>query len=111
LRVNDYDVFEAVNGREALRSIDAWSPDVVVTDLEMPVMDGFQLLTEIRAHPTHRALPVIVFSTRGSESDTRKAAELGATADYMNAKQLDEFSKAEFVRWGKVVEAAKIEAE
>lgn len=41
----------------------------------------------------------------------QKAAELGATADYMNAKQLDEFSKAEFVRWGKVVEAAKIEAE
>jgi len=41
----------------------------------------------------------------------QKAAELGATADYMDAKQLTDFSKAEFVRWGKVVEAAKIEAE
>lgn len=80
LRANEYEVFEAVNGREALRSIEAFSPDVVVTDLEMPVMDGFQLLTEVRQHPAHRALPVVVFSTRGSESDTRKAAELGANA-------------------------------
>lgn len=80
LRAGGYDVAEAVNGREALRSIEAHAPDVVVTDLEMPVMDGFELLVSIRQHQTVRGLPVIVFSTRGSESDTRKAAELGANA-------------------------------
>jgi tripartite-type tricarboxylate transporter receptor subunit TctC len=41
----------------------------------------------------------------------RKAAELGATADFMDSKTLADYSKAEFVRWGKVVEAAKIEAD
>ena len=41
----------------------------------------------------------------------QKAAELGATADYMNPQKLADYSKAEYLRWGKVVEAAKIEGE
>jgi two-component system chemotaxis sensor kinase CheA len=73
-------VIEAVNGREALRRIAIQRPDLVLTDLEMPVMDGFQLIAEIRALEPLRDVPIVVLSSRGSPEDQRRAAALGADA-------------------------------
>jgi two-component system chemotaxis response regulator CheB len=70
----------AANGRLALARLAAVRPDIVVLDLEMPVMDGFETLTAIRR--THPDLPVIVFShltARGAQA-TFDAMALGATA-------------------------------
>ena len=78
LRTQDCDVVEAVNGREGLARIAETLPALVVTDLEMPVLDGFGLLQALRGDPAWRHLPVIVFSTRGAETDRSRAAELGA---------------------------------
>jgi len=80
LRAEGYDVFEAINGKEGVDRIVEHKPLLVVTDLEMPVMDGFGLLSEVRSRPEWKALPLIVFSTRGSETDKRKASQLGADA-------------------------------
>ncbi len=73
-------VFEAVNGKEALKAVDTAVPDLVLTDLDMPVMDGFDLISALRQRNETRDVPIVVLSTRGSEEDRRRAAEAGADA-------------------------------
>jgi len=75
LRGEGYDVIEAANGREALAAARADKPDLVLTDLAMPVMDGFELITTLRKNST---TPVIVLSVRGGEADRVRALDLGA---------------------------------
>lgn len=73
-------IIEAVNGRDALQRMAQATPDLVLTDLDMPVLDGFGLLREIRQHSNIRSVPVVVLSTRGSVEDKKRALELGADA-------------------------------
>ena len=70
----------AANGRLALDKLDRLKPDVVVLDLDMPVMDGFDTLRALQAH--HPGLPVIVFShlTASGAAATFDALALGASA-------------------------------
>jgi two-component system KDP operon response regulator KdpE len=75
LRGEGYDVVEAANGREALAAARADKPDLVLTDLNMPTMDGFELITTLRKGST---TPVIVLSVRGGEADRVRALDLGA---------------------------------
>ncbi|MEM1030106.1 MAG: response regulator [Myxococcota bacterium] len=81
-----YEVTEAVDGRDALERVRVRPPDLILTDLEMPVMDGFELLEAVRAEPGGRTLPVVVCSTRGSEADKLRAADLGADAYVVKAQ-------------------------
>jgi chemotaxis protein histidine kinase CheA/CheY-like chemotaxis protein len=89
LRNEGLDVVEAVNGRDALDRLRANRPAVVVSDLEMPLLDGFGLLGEIRRTQEFADLPVIMFTTRGSESDKKRGAQLGASA-YLVKGNFDE---------------------
>ena len=66
LQDEGYDVAEAENGLEALREIDRESPDVVLLDLMMPVLDGWKTLQIIRRTPRHKDLPVVVVSAVGA---------------------------------------------
>jgi two-component system, chemotaxis family, sensor kinase CheA len=75
-----YTVDEAVDGADALQSITRNMPDLVLTDLDMPVMDGFTLIERLRANPQTSDLPVLVLSTRGSDEDKRRAMKAGANA-------------------------------
>lgn len=75
-----FETLEAVDGHDALLAVARRRPDVVVTDLDMPVLDGFGLIKQLRADRELRDLPVIVMSTRGSEEDKRQAMEAGADA-------------------------------
>jgi two-component system chemotaxis sensor kinase CheA len=73
-----YDVTTAEHGRMALEQIDSIKPGVVLSDIEMPVMGGFELLRSIREK--HELLPVVLVSARSSPEDRNKAADLGANA-------------------------------
>ncbi len=55
------------------------TPDVLITDLMMPVLDGIELTRQIRALPTGKEVPIIVLTARGEESDQDRAMEAGAT--------------------------------
>lgn len=67
------------NGRDALEHIAGSLPtDIVILDLMLPYVDGFELLTLIREHPQWRRVPVIVLSGKVSERDAVRAIELGA---------------------------------
>lgn len=79
-RRNRLRVVEAVNGREALSKMAGAPPDLILTDLDMPVMDGFELIARVRSDPGLRETPVVVLTTRGSEEDKRRAMAVGADA-------------------------------
>ncbi|MCA9556902.1 MAG: response regulator, partial [Myxococcales bacterium] len=80
LRDAGYEVTEAVDGRQALERIAAARPSLLVTDLQMPVMDGFALMRTVRENPDWKDMPMIVVSTLGSEADRTQAARAGADA-------------------------------
>ncbi len=75
-----FEIFEAVNGRDALETVESAEPDLVLTDLDMPVMDGIELIEALRAREATASTPIVVLSTRGGEEDRRRASEAGADA-------------------------------
>jgi chemosensory pili system protein ChpA (sensor histidine kinase/response regulator) len=70
----------ARDGVEALELLDAGAADVIVTDIEMPRMDGFELLTSVRARPSIAATPIVILTSRSGEKHRGRAFELGADA-------------------------------
>lgn len=74
-----YQVVEAADGREALDKVGAAQPHMVVTDLNMPVMDGLTLIRQLRALPTFRGVPIVFLTTESDEGRKREAKEAGAT--------------------------------
>jgi two-component system, chemotaxis family, sensor kinase CheA len=90
LEAAGYQVVTARDGREALRFIsrDA-SIAMVITDLEMPGLDGLGLTRAIRADPARAALPVVIVTSLGSEEDRRKGIDAGADA-YMAKHNFDQ---------------------
>jgi len=92
-----YDVKTARDGREALTSIEG-NPDVdlVVTDVQMPEMDGIELLRAIREDHERTSLPVVIVTSQGSEDDRRRGLEAGADA-YIVKDQFDQRALIETV--------------
>ncbi len=70
----------AADGLEALESVAAQAPDVMLLDLEMPRLDGFEVLARLRADPATRDLPVIVVTGREDVAAIDRAFEAGATS-------------------------------
>jgi two-component system chemotaxis sensor kinase CheA len=73
-----YRVKVASDGEEALTKISEERPDLVLTDVQMPRMDGFQLTEAIRGQASLASLPVIILTSRGSDEDRRRGLECGA---------------------------------
>jgi two-component system chemotaxis sensor kinase CheA len=73
-----YRVRTASNGAEALAMLATEATTLVLTDIEMPKMDGFALIEAMRKHPRLAHVPVIILSSRGSEADRRRGLEAGA---------------------------------
>ena len=77
-----YDVFTAENGRTALASMAENTPDLVVLDVMMPVMDGLETLRRAKADAKLKSIPVIMVTSREQDTDIVGALQLGA-ADYL----------------------------
>ncbi len=73
-----YEVVEARTGAEALDQVDRHAPDIVVLDLNLPGMDGYSVLSELRARPATARIPVIVLTAKGDEDNEVRVFELGA---------------------------------
>lgn len=62
LEYEGYDICTACDGEEGLAKVEAFKPDLVVTDIRMPKKDGFEVLKELRGNPDYRRLPIIMLS-------------------------------------------------
>ena len=73
---------EAGNGAEALAAIAKETPALILLDVTMPVMDGVELLTRLKADPVLATIPVVMLTAEGAQDQVRKITELGAN-DYI----------------------------
>jgi len=74
-----YDVVQAVDGVEALEYARLHSVDLVLTDVNMPRMDGITLVKELRALPSYRYTPMLVLTTESSQDKKMQGKQAGAT--------------------------------
>jgi DNA-binding response OmpR family regulator len=82
LKKEGYDVNIATDGEQAVKLAGEVKPDLILLDLILPKMNGFEALEQIRATATGKNTPVIVLSNLGQEEDIKRAELLGAT-DYL----------------------------
>jgi len=75
-----YEVIEACDGRDALDKARAGAVNLVLTDLNMPNMDGLTLIRELRALPTYKGVPIIFLTTESDTGKKTEARNAGATA-------------------------------
>lgn len=73
-----FEVASASDGEAGLKQLVSDPPDLLVLDLILPKMNGFEVLTEMKTNTTTKDIPVIVLSNLGQEEDIRRANELGA---------------------------------
>ncbi|PIT91451.1 response regulator [Candidatus Kaiserbacteria bacterium CG10_big_fil_rev_8_21_14_0_10_49_17] len=75
---SSYYVMHARTGEEALEILKDNKPDVILLDILLPGVDGFEVLRQVKSSPILKQIPVIVLSNLGQESDLEKGKELGA---------------------------------
>jgi len=79
LREAQFAVAEAANGRQALEKLDSSSFDLVITDLNMPVMDGINFIRQARSRPTSRYVPILMLTTESQNEKKMEGKSAGAT--------------------------------
>ena len=83
-----FEVLMAADGGEALNLLADTTVDVLVTDLEMPRVNGFELVQDLRRRPETRAMPVVILTTRAGEKHLELARQLGV--EHYVTKPVDE---------------------
>jgi two-component system chemotaxis response regulator CheY len=76
--LGDFETVEASSGFEALKILPAQHYDLIVTDINMPDINGLELISFVRSNPRYDHLPVIIVSTERSEEDKKRGMALGA---------------------------------
>jgi len=94
LELEDFDVTTASSGVEALERFAESRPDLMVLDVMMPGMDGFEVLQKIRQDTETSALPVLMLTARDQHADIMKGYQMGATSYLVKPFNLDELVEA-----------------
>jgi two-component system chemotaxis response regulator CheY len=79
-RIKVLKVVEADDGVDALRKLTTAKFDLIITDINMPVLDGLKLVKKIRSDEVHKDVPIMIVTTEGSAEDRQRALQLGANA-------------------------------
>lgn len=74
----DLEIVEAASGFEALKTLPHHQFDAILTDINMPDINGLELVSFIKNHPSYQHIPIMVISTESSDEDRKRAAALGA---------------------------------
>lgn len=81
-RIPGSKVIEATDGVDALKKLSSETVDIIIADINMPVMDGLKLVSLVRGNASYKDIPVIIVTTEGAEEDRKKALAIGAN-DYL----------------------------
>ncbi len=79
LKQAGYGVVEACDGRDAINKLSASSVHMIITDLNMPVLDGIGLIKAVRSSATHKFLPIVMLTTESQDSKKQEGRAAGAT--------------------------------
>lgn len=93
LHKTDYHCIEAVDGEDALSKLAAGKVDLIITDINMPNLDGFGLIREIRRAPESRFTPIVILTTESSEDMKRRGKAAGASGWIVKPFQADQLLK------------------
>lgn len=78
LEMEGYSVITATNGKEGYSKVLKFLPDLIVSDIWMPEMDGFELLKTLGTHADLKNIPLIFFSAKSEKKDIKKGIDMGA---------------------------------
>jgi len=78
LKMKGFDVITAIDGFDALEKMPAEGVDLIITDLNMPNMNGYELIVNIKENESFKDIPIIILSSESDEADIKKGKELGA---------------------------------
>ncbi len=78
LTTNGYEVIGVLDGPSALELLASMKPDLILLDIMLPVMDGFEVCRQIKANEATRHIPVVMLSAKKSKKDLVKAEQVGA---------------------------------
>jgi DNA-binding NarL/FixJ family response regulator len=90
LELQGYAVVSAANGQEALKMVNQFHPNLIVTDIAMPQMDGYELIRQVRSQPSLRLLPVVFLTARKDTEDRILGYQLGCDAYLAKPFELSE---------------------
>ncbi|OGP58947.1 MAG: two-component system response regulator [Deltaproteobacteria bacterium RBG_13_61_14] len=79
-RMKGIEIVEAADGVEGLKKLNSQSFDLIITDINMPVMDGLKLISLVRRDVKYRTIPIMIITTEGGAEDRERALALGADA-------------------------------
>lgn len=79
LKEAGYDIVEAEHGKDALDKLTAGGADMLITDLNMPVMDGLELIRQVRALPQFKYIPIVMLTTESQGDKKQEGKNAGAT--------------------------------
>jgi two-component system chemotaxis response regulator CheY len=93
-RLKECRIVEAVDGVDALKKLTSERIDLVITDINMPMMDGLKLISLIRGNARTKSIPIIIVTTEGAEEDRKRGLALGANAYIAKPIQPSDLLKA-----------------
>ena len=79
-RIKNMGIVEADDGVDALKKLASTKFDIIITDINMPIMDGLKLVKRVRSDPVYKDVPIVIITTEGAEEDRQRALQLGANA-------------------------------
>jgi two-component system chemotaxis response regulator CheY len=92
-RIPGSKVIEATDGVDALKKLSSEKIDIILADINMPIMDGLKLVSLVRNNPSYKSIPIIMITTEGAEEDKNKALAIGANAYLTKPIQTQELMK------------------
>jgi two-component system chemotaxis response regulator CheY len=92
-RIANTKVIEATDGVDALKKLSSEKIDIILADINMPVMDGLKLVSLVRNNPVYKDIPVIIITTEGAKEDRERAMALGANGYIPKPIQTQELIK------------------
>ncbi len=92
-RIPNSRVIEATDGVDALKKLSSEKIDLILADINMPVMDGLKLVSLVRGNSAFKDIPIIMVTTEGAEEDRKRAIAIGANAYLPKPIQTQELLK------------------
>ena len=101
LTMQGFTVIPAVDGMDALEKLPAARVDLVVTDLNMPNMDGFELIRSLRENPQYSEVPVIILTSVSDSASKEAGAQLGVKSYLMKPFSLEkiQYEVSKYISW------------